>query len=111
MVAVKGGSNGGGSIGGGSLTGCSNGFAATEAAATEAAEMEAAAATEATSMTASQQQRWCLAMMLEKTQQQGKKINSNQPVAKVITLASHSGGSVIVSTAPSEYKYCYSKQQ
>ncbi len=50
--------------------------AATEAAATEAAATKAtamkAAATEPTAMTASQQQRWCFALALEQTQQQGK---------------------------------------
>jgi len=56
-----------------------------EAAPMEAAEMEA------TAMTASQQ-RWCFALVLEHTQQQGKKESNNQLAAKVTMLASHSGG-------------------
>jgi len=88
--------------------------AATEAAATKAAATKAtamkAAATEPTAMTASQQQRWCFALALEQTQQQGKIESNNQPAAKVTTLASPSGVGVIVGTAPSNDQYCDSEQ-
>jgi len=49
-----------------------------------------------------------LALVLEQTQQQGKKKSNNQLAAKVTTLASHIGSSFSISTVPSNNHNCNS---